>query len=157
MIRIVAEYGVPSIAAIILSLVIGAFFTEPEKEVVFEPLPPIAIIAESIILRTDGTGVYDRTIIAESIELAWSGFVYDDEGNSHCEGGGIWTYNKSQKQVREVPPDGSPEDFVDWIVGSECEGLQEGWRFIFRWEPTKDNSWRGYTFRGRVQKGKDNA
>lgn len=112
---------------------IGFSISWTAQDIAFRPsdaLPP-AIAINDIIIRADGSTVYDRVILTEPGVrpwMAWAGQIIDESDVVHCQGGDLAQY---------IGPLPNPEAFdANWLVGGDCvDGLEAGMRFSFTWTP----------------------
>jgi hypothetical protein len=86
------------------------------------PLVP-GIRINEIILRADGSAIYDRAVSIDGAFYVWSGQVFNPDGTPHCRGGSAWRY--------KVSPVSRTERTVDWMVGDDCAGLTADMEFLF--------------------------
>ncbi|MGB1215905.1 MAG: hypothetical protein ACPG4X_21235 [Pikeienuella sp.] len=89
-------------------------------------LPP-AIQVNEIIIRADGSTIYDRDVLEAPVWMAWSGQVLDDNNEIVCSGGGVFEYKLSS--IRHT------DKTVDWLIEGDCSGIEAGMRFSFTWTP----------------------
>ena len=94
------------------------------SEPVFDPRMGIEVL--DISLRSNGTAIYDWRSKVDGAHYAWSGQVFNEQGEEHCSGGGTYRYPESGQ--------GRKEKTVDWIVGGDCAGLKPGMTFKFNYQ-----------------------
>ena len=85
------------------------------------PFPGIRV--NEIIMRDDGSAVYDWEALTDGAFYAWSGQVFNENGTLYCKGGSTFRYKKS--------PNTRSDKTVDWMVGDDCSGLTANMEFLF--------------------------
>lgn len=86
---------------------------------------PQCVAVNEIILRADGSGVYDRSVPVDGAHCAWSGQVFDHSGRQLCHGGNTHIYSASAPQRRDRS--------VEWLLESPCPGIEPGMTFLFQY------------------------
>ncbi len=94
----------------------GLDFTVPDEQ-------PAGLAINEIILRTDGTAVYDREVLIDGAFYAWSAQIFNADGSQHCQGGATWRYPASLPKRTDRT--------VDWLVGADCSPLTADMQFLF--------------------------
>ena len=117
-------YGVASLLGFCVAY-IGVDLTQHPPS---SKLPP-AIKINEMVIRDDGTTVYDREILTEKVWQAWAGQIFLADGKTlHCSGGDLAKY--------EGPLYDPAGHDVNWLVGDDCmTGLEAGMLYSFTWTP----------------------
>lgn len=126
----------PTSMLFLIAPVLGFSMTWTVADIVAVPFaePAPAMTVNEIVIREDGSMVYDRTVHVTGVWQAWSGQIFDDRGvrKVHCRGGELSQYFG--------PVDDPESKDVDWLVGGNCiEGLEAGMTFVFTWTPIGDD------------------